>query len=306
MCIRVAGIAAAISVLATGAAAQSIDAQRAAPLRCEYAPAGTPSATQIAYFPDGDLFRPLVADPKEPRNSFGYGRVRVLEGPPISAVATPATNMGSVSVGGVVGIWARKRGPCLGVQVSLFGGLFSEFDLDAVSRDLLNTDFVVGAQVAVRTKGLSARLRVFHQSSHLGDEIVSQNPSAGGRNFGFQALEGLVSMDRTRWRAYGGGGYLFFMDGGGRSVLLRGGAEVRAARRLIRIFRPIAGADVVSLQARSWGVTIAASGGLEWTSPLETRRMRVVMTYVNGYTPFGQFVLRQRSRALGARLQIEF
>jgi hypothetical protein len=96
------------------------------------------------------------------------------------------------------------------------------------------------------------------------------------------------------------------MNGEGHSALLHGGAEFRAANRLSGMFRPVAGIDVASMQARSWGLTISALGGLEWTSPAATRRMRALLVLVDGYTPFGHFAIEQKSRAIGTRFQIEF
>lgn len=274
-------------------------------LRCEYARGDVPTSQAVVVFPDGDLFRPLLADPKEPRNSFGFNRVKFLNGAAFENGA-PRLNVGSVSVGGIAGMWARKASACRGVQVSLFGGLFSEFNLDASSRDLINTDFVVGAQASIRTRDRSIRLRVFHQSSHLGDEFVRQNPSAGSLNFGFQGVDAVFSVERERLRAYGGGGFLVFMNGTGHSFVLHGGAEFRAANRLGGMFRPVAGIDVSSFEARSWGLTVSALGGLEWTSPAASRRMRALLVLVDGYTPFGHFAIEQKSRAMGMRLQIEF
>lgn len=260
---------------------------------------------RVVPFPDGDLFRPLLADPKEPRSGFAYRHVHLLDGAMAAGGLTQNFNAGGISAGGLVGMWARLVSPCHGVQISLLGSVFSEFNLDAPSRDLINTDFVVGAQFSFRTNGISARVRVYHQSSHLGDDFVRHSPSTADLNFGFQAIDGVVSIDRERWRLYGGGGYLVFMNGDGSSGMLHAGAEFRA-RRLRRIFRPVAAVDLTSVETRSWGLTTAASAGLEWTSPSATRRMRALVQFSTGFTPFGQFAVEQKSRTLGLQLQIEF
>ena len=272
---------------------------------CDYEARDRRPARGRVFFPDGDLFRPLQADPKEPRVGFKYLRVRIPDEALGEGSGAETITAGAISVGGVVGVWARHAGmSCRGVQVSLFGGVFSQFNLDAPSRDLINSDFVVGTQISARTDGLSGRIRLYHQSSHLG-EFVPRHPIAD-INFGYQAIDGLVSADRERWRAYAGAGYLFFMNGGGGSLLLQTGGEVRSRRRLGGFFRPVAGADFTSLEARSWGLTSSVTAGLEWTSPAMSRRMRATFTVVNGYTPFGQFAVQERSRSAGLQIQIEF
>jgi hypothetical protein len=125
-------------------------------------------------------------------------------------------------------------------------------------------------------------------------------------NFGFQSIEGLVSIDGERWRAYGGVGYLWFMNDDGTSTVVHAGGEFRAHDAIGGMFRPVAAIDLTSLQARSWGLTTSANGGLEWTSPAATRRMRALIVYTTGYSPYGQASLQQQSHALGLQWQIEF
>jgi hypothetical protein len=287
--------------------AQSI-APTAGPLyHCQYDAVDPPPARGSVAFPDGDLYRPLLADPREPRISFTYLRAGLLEGATPAEARAQTVNAGAVSVGGIVGLWARhSASSCRGVQVSLVGGVFSQFNLDTPSRDLINSDFVIGTQIVARTRGISGRIRLYHQSSHLGEDSTLRDPSIGILNFGFQAIDGLVSLDGAWWRMYGGGGYLSFMNDGPHSGLLQGGAELRSPRRAAGALRPVAGVDVTSLQARSWGVTTAALAGVEWTSPAATRRLRASFVFVSGFTPFGHFVVQQKSRTTGVQFQIEF
>ena len=275
------------------------------PIRCEYAAdSPTPKSRQIV-FPDGDFFRPLLVSPKEPRSSFTILKVQVTDDGDPATTDTSEYSAGDIAVGALVGIWAHATSACSGIQVNLLGGVFSQFNLDSYSRDLVNTDFIVGTQISMRSGGLSGRVRLYHQSSHLGDDYVRHNPSTGDLNFGFQSIDGLVSFDRESWRVYAGSGYLIFQNDEGKSVLVQGGAEFRA-RKPWKLFRPVAGLDLLSLQQRSWGLTTSASAGFEWTSPSESRRMRGMVVFHNGYTPFGQFAIQQQTRALGLQLQIEF
>ncbi len=58
-------------------------------------------------------------------------------------------------------------------------GVF-QFDLSAPSSDLINTDYVVGVPLSWRSGGWSTRVRLYHQSSHLGDEFLLGRPGSIG------------------------------------------------------------------------------------------------------------------------------
>jgi Protein of unknown function (DUF1207) len=60
-------------------------------------------------------------------------------------------------------------------EVGIQAGVFSLFDLDAPSTDLVDTDYIVGFPFAYRARNFSAMARFFHQSSHLGHEFASRN-----------------------------------------------------------------------------------------------------------------------------------
>lgn len=258
------------------------------------------------FLPEDDLFTPPLADQKEPRFSFSYQRVRFSEGALPSGATGQTVNVGLVSAGGVYGLWGRRRpSGCDGVQVGLMGGVFSQFNLDAPSQDLINTDFVVGTQITARRGNLSGRARIYHQSSHLGDEFLLHNPSVVRRDFGFQAIDALGSYDGAWWRVYGGGGYLFFMEGELEPWLLQGGVHLHG-RTASGGVQPLAGVDITALQARDWGPTTSAVAGLEWASARRTRRLRTLLVFVEGFSPFGQFATEQKVRNVGAQLQLEF
>lgn len=289
------------------ASAQTDDSARFPDCRYERVPADSPRGLRQLFIPDNDPFSPLLADVKEPRFSLSYRHVNFSK-PALPSGGTQHTiGAGVVSAGGIFGLWGlRPVHGCDGVQVSLIGAVFSQFNLDAPSDDLINSDFIVGTQVSAREGNWSGRLRLYHQSSHLGDEFVLRNPSIVRVDFGFQAIEALVSYDDAWWRVYGGGGYIFFNDDSLDPGRLQGGIEAHGRKNDRSRYRPLVGVDVISLQARDWQVTTSVAGGLEWTSRAETRRLRALLVYLDGFIPFGQFSNQQKLRNVGLQLQIEF
>src|SRR5262245_54758533 len=159
-------------------------------------------ATGTVFFPEDHIFCPLIADPKEPRSfvSFLRGTFRSLDDP-----SGKGTSVGSVGLGDDFGL-VRWGGPEAGegVQLNVEGAIFAQFDLGTLSNDLINADYLVGVPLAFRRSGFSVRARIYHQSSHLGDEFLLRSEEPVRENLSFEAFELLASQEIGPFRAYGG------------------------------------------------------------------------------------------------------
>lgn len=132
--------------------------------------------------------------------------------------------------------------------------MFSQFDLGADSFDLINTDYIVGFPLTFRHNRHSARLRLYHQSSHLGDEYLINNQPERV-NFSFESLELLYSCDLDKWRAYIGGEYAVNINPSElEKKVLRGGLEYHSGTSQKRNGQWIAGLDLSSLEHHDWHV----------------------------------------------------
>jgi hypothetical protein len=281
--------------------------------------AETPGPTASTFLPGNDVFRPLLADPREPRFSAAYRRLH-FRGADLAAEGEGRTiDLGLIGLGGTFGLWGlRQPRGCDGLQLSVFGTIFSQFNLDAASADLLNTDYLVGPQVTLRRGRWSGRLRLYHQSSHLGDEfLLNFGLEAGVRrqDLSFEAVDALASVEGRWWRLYGGGGAV--VDSGPDPDLtddpgfvwwgleLRGPGWRPWAWLGSTRFQPVFGANFVSVQAVSWNVTTSLNGGLEWSSPGGAHRIRLLLAYRRGNIPFSQF-FEEKTENFGVELQFEF
>lgn len=105
--------------------------------------AGPDDKTPPEALPLSDPFKSLIADPKEPHFFQSYLRTD-LQGTEF--------NMGTVGFGEYFGFY---RGNGLlggdGLQLGLSGVMLSQFNLDAPSANLLNTDFVTGCRCHTAT-----------------------------------------------------------------------------------------------------------------------------------------------------------
>ncbi|MGH7860072.1 MAG: DUF1207 domain-containing protein, partial [Candidatus Binatia bacterium] len=212
---RVTGILAASAIvvlLATITAA----AVEAAPkvVDCRYPAAaddegGGAAASGRVLLPADDLFRPPLADVKEPRFSAAYQSVRFRSRGLPGERSVERINAGIVRLGlnfGLVGL--RRPDSCEGAQLGIFGAVLSQFNLDTPSSDLINSDFLVGFPLSLRRGPFSARARLYHQSSHLGDEFLLNNPEVDRVNLSFEAFDALLSAEYGWLRLYAGGGVL--------------------------------------------------------------------------------------------------
>lgn len=267
--------------------------------------------TTKTFLPANDLFAPPIAAPKERRFYAGISRY-VFDGHAApTGERAQAINAGSVGAGASFGLWGLRTGTCDGVQINLAGVILSEFDLDSFSQNLINTDFLVGIPVTFRHGALSGRFRLYHQSSHLGDEFLLENPRFERFDFSFEALDTLISWEEEWVRIYGGAGVVIHQSNETDldPLLLQGGFETRNA-----LVEPwdggfelsvVVGVDLQLLQERDFGVTASVKAGVDLTRRL-TYTLRVLLTYLGGYVPFGQFTLSQTIHSFGAEAQFEF
>jgi hypothetical protein len=243
--------------------------------------------SQLELLPGGRaLFPPLLADPKWPRFSLSY--LEHLDDPFLATV-------GSANVGEAVTL-LRGPGPFGGRwDLGLQGGVFAIFDLDASSTPLINADYLLGGFASYRRGDLALWLRLFHQSSHLGDELVLGGRAPRRINLSNDAVDALLSYQVRDWlRIYGGGGAIYDVH---PNTLGRGLAQVGLELRSPRAYlgerlRPIAGLDLKLRSLASWREELSLRGGLELESGIGSLRAQLLLEYFKGRSPNGQFFVR--------------
>ena len=281
--ILVAG-AVAFGVLTSDGAAQTVDAPRCG--------AGVHEGEGLGLvgFPDDQIFCPLVADPKEPRSfvSLLRGTFQTLDDP-----SGRSTTIASVGLGDSFGL-VRWGGPAVneGVQLDVTGSIFAQFDLGAESNDLINADYLIGLPLTFRRSGFSTRLRLYHQSSHLGDEYLLRNEAIDRKNLSFESVEVLVSQELGPLRLYGGAEKIFRREPATLPAeLFHGGAEIRTGRA--GVLQIVAGADVKTTDLHEWSPGISGRVGLEiarrGSGGHPPRLVTLMVELYQGPSPYGQF-----------------
>ena len=233
-------------------------------------------------FPVGDLFAPLLADPKQPEF---FTSVRYYSTPTLGARAA------AVGYGETFGFYRRQgRRAGDGLQVSMSGGLFAQFNFDSPSFDLINADYTMGLPISWRNGPDSLRLRIYHQSSHLGDEyLLRARPQR--LNLSFESAELLLSHEQRRWRYYFGGEYLFHREPADLAPSgVHGGVEYRGRQPVLGLGHWVGGVDLKSWQEHGWALDSSVKAGLEFGAAQPgQRRVRLMFEGYTGYAPHGQF-----------------
>ena len=257
--------------------------------------AAAPAAGQV---PDpgpasGPVFQPLLADPKEPQFFAAY----LWERSP-----RLAPRLGSVGFGQTIGVVSGRRW-----ELGIAAAVFSQFNLARPTADLMNTDYRVGLPLTYRRAGLTTRVQLYHQSSHLGDEYML-HANAQRIDLTFEAAELLVSQRLAAWRVYGGGEYVFTHSPADlKPGVLHGGVEYRQPGAPVHFGRlatgrVVAALDAKSFQDRGWDVGWSAITGLELGEPVARGeggwRWSLLLRAYTGPAPYGEF-FRDRVASLG-------
>lgn len=236
--------------------------------------------------PRTKLFDPLLADPRWPHFSAAVQNYGGDNNVGTAAAVSLGDGFSFYQAPGLGGAWG------VGIQAAVF----ALFDLEAESKDLINADYWVGLPLTWRSGPYSAIARIYHQSSHLGDEYLLRN-SVNRRsrvNLSYEAVDLKLSREffGNAFRIYGGGGVLFDQEPADiKPGLLQAGAELRGPWTFADgLLRPIAAVDLQSTEESGWNVDASTRFGVELTSTVDRDyTVQLTLEYYRGRNPNGQF-----------------
>jgi hypothetical protein len=178
------------------------------------------------------------------------------------------------------------------VQLDLVGSIFAQFDVGAPSNDLINADYLIGLPLTFRRSGFSTRVRIYHQSSHLGDEYLLRSDDITRANLSFESFEVLASLEVGALRVYGGGERIFRREPDTLpSKLFHGGVELRTGRA--GSLQLVSGVDLKATDLHDWSPAISGRAGLEvaryGAGDHPARLVTLMLELYHGPSPYGQF-----------------
>ncbi|WP_241674621.1 DUF1207 domain-containing protein [Candidatus Methylobacter oryzae] len=251
-------------------------------------PSNEPVILPTGLLPIGHLFKPLLADPRWTHFSAAYRNFQSKN--------FDGRDIASVSFGETIPIYRDNFGQStVQWEAGLQGGVFSDFNLDAPSSDLVNTDFIAALYSSLRVDQFSAFGRIYHQSSHLGDEFLLRKIGTKFErvNLSYEGVDLKLSYEFPYGiRLYGGGAGLFDREPSALKIWsAQYGVEFRSPWRVeLAKMRPIAAVDIKNHEENRWNYDVSARAGVEFESlQVLSRKLQLMAEYYNGYSPSGQF-----------------
>jgi hypothetical protein len=236
-----------------------------------------PDTEWVWFSSRGRVFQPLLADPMEAlfRLSFLYeGRDRRWDA--------------DLTFGGDVGLlWARLPANRR-LSLTVRGLVSSRFEVFSESFDLLNTDFLGGLALGYARAPNSFEFLVFHQSSHLGDEILGRQ-ARSRIDYGKEAARLLWARGWKGGRVYAGLAFTLHAlpEELEHAFTLQGGVEDAFQVWKLAMFVAL---DLQSRQEHDWSPNVAAKWGVWLGNPRKVRnRQWVFLSCFHGFSNMGQF-----------------
>jgi hypothetical protein len=260
--------------------------------------AAAPPAHGYEWFPRVTPFRAPIADPAQPRVFMSRLDVKRAAGDFSAA---------RVGLGADFGLLQRRNASAEdGWQLSVFGSIDSLFNLDLPGDALVNTDYRVGIPLTWRGGPVSARARVYHQSSHLGDELILGGNAPRRVDLSFEAADLLVAWERSGFRLYGGASHtLSTSTDTYKGGTIQVGADY-VGPPVVFGQRLTAGLDVKWLEPADGRSGVSAKAGIKVGGPAPERGgLTLLVEAYDGFAPFGQFFVED-FRYRGVTLQFDF
>jgi hypothetical protein len=247
-----------------------------------------------------------LADPRWPHFAAAYDRYigRAQNNEP----GETNRDAGNVSLGESLSVFQSPVGTSGAFELGVQAAVFADFDMDLKTVDLINADYFVGLMAEYRQGDFSTLLRVFHQSSHLGDNFLLNNPGVTRFELSYEEPNVIFSEDlfHRSLRVYGGGGYLIdVVPSDLKPGVVESGVEYFGPPIFHNLSMiPVAAVDIQNREQNNWSADISARVGVQFQNPAKfIRRADLMLEYYDGHSPNGQFFL-QKIQSLGIGLNL--
>ncbi|UFH56209.1 DUF1207 domain-containing protein [Spirosoma sp. KNUC1025] len=253
----------------------------------------TASRPRREFLPKGHLFDPIVLDPLEAQT---YGSVLPgywTEGKKYAGSIIP------FAFGFAKPFYRRTTDPGRAEEWVLDLASYTQFEayhdskLNKARRQIMNNDYKISIIYNIRRGDNNYRIRVYHLSSHLGDDYIYRNqitaPSPNSVNY--ELLDFTYSRTVNNWRLYGGAG-----------VVLRKTEERKPISAQLGLFykkpstnaaRLVGGVDVKFWQQTDFRPGIHGGVGIELGRT--QNNLTFLVEGYSGFRPYSQFEDQQTS-----------
>ncbi|MBC3784429.1 DUF1207 domain-containing protein [Spirosoma utsteinense] len=245
------------------------------------------------FLPKGHLFDPILLDPLEAQTYGSLLPVYNTEGKRYKGSIVP------FAFGFAKPFYRRTKQPGHSSEWVLDLASFTQFEayrdatLDKARRRILNTDYKVSIIYNVRRGANTYRFRVYHLSSHLGDDYIFRNnitaPTANAVNY--ELLDVTYSRMIQTLRLYGGIGFVLRKAEERKLLSAQLGAYYKKPSD--KAARLVGGLDVKFWQQTDFRPGI--HGGIGVEVGRTQNNLTFMLEGYSGFRPYSQFENQQTS-----------
>lgn len=245
------------------------------------------------FLPKGHLFDPIVLDPLEAQT---YGSLLPgywTEGKKYKGSIVP------FAFGFAKPFYRRSTDAAHAEEWVLDLASFTQFEayhddvMDKARRQIMNTDYKISIIYNVRRGENNYRFRVYHISSHLGDDYIYRNkltaPSPNSVNY--EQLDATYSRVVNDWRLYGGLGVVLRKSEERKLLSAQLGAFYK--KPSVHAARLVGGADIKFWQQTDFRPGI--HGGIGVEVGRTQNNLTFLLEGYSGFRPYSQFEQQQTS-----------
>ncbi|MDB5241811.1 MAG: hypothetical protein JWP57_2436 [Spirosoma sp.] len=251
------------------------------------------SRARHEFLPKGHLFEPILLDPLESQTYGSVFPVYITEGKRYNGSIVP------FAFGFAKPFYRRTAEAGRAEEWVLDLASFTQFEayhdatLNKALRRIINTDYKISIIYNIR-RGVNAyRFRVYHLSSHLGDDYIFRNkitlPTPNSVNY--ELLDLTYSRMIQAWRLYGGIGFVLRKPE--ERKLLSGQLGLYYKKLSDRGARLVGGVDVKVWQQTDFRPGIHGGIGIEVGRT--QNNLTFLLEGYSGFRPYSQFENQQTS-----------
>ena len=245
------------------------------------------------FLPKGHLFEPIVLDPLEAQTYGSFLPGYWTEGQKYKGSIVP------FAFGFAKPFYRRTTAPGRAEEWVLDLASFTQFEAyhddvaDRARRRIVNTDYKISLIYNMRRGENNYRFRVYHISSHLGDDYIFRNkitaPSPNSVNY--ELLDFTYSRVVNNWRLYGGAGIVLRKTEERKPLSAQFGTFYK--KPSTSAARLVGGVDVKFWQQTNFRPGIHGGIGLEVGRT--QNNLTFMLEGYSGFRPYSQFEDQQTS-----------
>ncbi len=242
----------------------------------------------LALFPAGRIYDPYIADPLRP--GFSLMRMGIMD----SDIPDAGKSRYNFMLGGQYGFLKLRHSdfPGMAVQLDIYGAFLGQFDLGN-STDNIGWDGLYGLMVTwTGGDGLSLKLAMQHDSSHVGDEYAERTGRLRINYTREEIVFGLSYRFPEYFRVYSEAGYGHDLRNTElqRSWRVKGGIEFEAPDRFFNgRLGYYAAVDLSSTEEMDWKADVTLQAGVVFPVRRSSHTVRIGPIYRNGRSVIGEF-----------------